>query len=1731
MSHSIPNNNLYEINTIYHVPYKNLRNHLVNKIYNNQINYYKSLSRSDLNKLINNYKNEYNNLIRTIKLNDNKVSEIKTKRYNRLLINLIAAKDYLNNTVQENDINLIDHTLINKYKDKVKVDYNNSELFNKDENNFYDNANSEYTKLINEVRKYHKIESISDLLEFSKDYYPQITFLNDKTNYSNSNFKKESIFKLIESFKKIDKAIEEFNDFIKYFENGNTISTVQFNEILENIKEMSILFKYYHITDVTKEQLYPIHAIYYIGYSDEFNNMLFEDFNDKLQLFKKENKNIKDDTFMIFRYYYENDVNKYHDTPLNDTNYLSPENILSGKSMKETLEETGKSQGSDSEITSYEEPIANEIYSFEFFNIYETSLNDMNNILKEMDIDYDDSKSSGIRELTRINNNVSKIRINREGQLFTYKINTQAFKDYFGDYQYNIIIKYLNRLQIFEEFNASRVEYNYNCLIYAIFVWFRDNINEEFAKKICLDLMCFNFSRFVTLKDITVINKYFRDNVKYLGKRYKIKIYRQNDVLQQVKANCKDDEKVDYYIPIVLLETEKMNKIEINHFMLYERIDLKEYKLSDKDKEKLLKAVNKLKSKNSKNNNWTYLNSYMLVKYLLENEDYNFFIPFTFEEINEILDEKDELKNKIKEKELYQMINEMSNYDISILQEKAFKKVKNIINSKFNNKKFDDVNEFISEVVLNNKNYEYLCFYDFESSTHEKDCHKAYMVCYSIIKFPKKILSEDELKEFIKDFNKNYKIITIHGYSNNSKSKDNDNNLRKDCAERFLKAIPDKTLCYAHNVKYDLSFFDYSKIDIEESCEKDGNLYSRDIIFEGKQITFKDSYKLITSKLSEFPDMFALGDIQKEVFPYNFYTIDNLNKYKNINFKLDSKEFKEIENDLIQGFNEINQDKKNKAYNEFREIIKNKFNGIFNMRRYSKFYCERDVELLFKGLISMRTYVYKITSLDCLKYLTISTIAHRHMINNVYTKTNKRQDDKILEFSEDLYTTSGILNQYIQSSVWGGVCTSYENSKILVKRVVSDFDAVSLYTSAMKRLYIVTGKCKKFSNNELDMINESMNIDGIYNNKNCWLLKNTNSEKENDRNKINMYIITIRIKDSKKKRSNPRIVVKNEMIGPKIKKYPNLPVGNIMVNVDKNADLNDYKYKYYYVNECIVTIDNIMLEDYIKYHDIEFEVLAGVYWKDNNKISLLDCFLNYSTKIKHSNNINEESLECSVLKNTLDNKLNDKPESKTSSSSALKNFYEDVVNRYEEIRENIKKLVKGSKRIEDLSKTNQNKIRNEYKKIEKIKDEINELDEIIGDTHSSKHIKIQEVMQQLFDARLKYKNESNPLEKVIKLLLNSVYGKTIQKPTTKKINYIRLISKNVIDLKEKPEHTQKYIIREYNKFTSNYISNLKDKYYNNQITKDEYKSKMNSLDKIVNISKDLIFSSYYSPVLSFLENNKNKIIGMDKINNNMYRIETIEQIENHKSFNHVGVQILSMSKRIMNEVICTAQDLKFNVYYQDTDSIHIEYKNIPELAKEFKIKYGRDLIGKGLGQFHSDFDPCKIKNGSKPEITLSKLLIINGKKNYIDVKFNPACYFKKFDIDKDFNICLDKVINEELDVIENIIDNYHIRMKGVNKTGVIATSEELNISFEELYLRIFNNNGINFNLSKAKPSFQFTKYLTVINKELERFIKTEGNRIIFNDKDSQDGIPIYDNEWNRNNVEVDINGIIKNSMF
>ena len=87
-----------------------------------------------------------------------------------------------------------------------------------------------------------------------------------------------------------------------------------------------------------------------------------------------------------------------------------------------------------------------------------------------------------------------------------------------------------------------------------------------------------------------------------------------------------------------------------------------------------------------------------------------------------------------------------------------------------------------------------------------------------------------------------------------------------------------------------------------------------------------------------------------------------------------------------------------------------------------------------------------------------------------------------------------------------------------------------------------------------------------------------------------------------------------------------------------------------------------------------------------------------------------------------------------------------------------------------------------------------------------------------------------------------------------------------------------------------------------------------------------------------------------------YRVKIHKSINKHFNYASCGVEILSMSKRIMNEVMCLAEDKGLKISYQDTDSLHIDYEHVEILKKEFTDKYGREIEGKYLGEFHVDFD-------------------------------------------------------------------------------------------------------------------------------------------------------------------------------
>jgi len=139
-----------------------------------------------------------------------------------------------------------------------------------------------------------------------------------------------------------------------------------------------------------------------------------------------------------------------------------------------------------------------------------------------------------------------------------------------------------------------------------------------------------------------------------------------------------------------------------------------------------------------------------------------------------------------------------------------------------------------------------------------------------------------------------------------------------------------------------------------------------------------------------------------------------------------------------------------------------------------------------------------------------------------------------------------------------------------------------------------------------------------------------------------------------------------------------------------------------------------------------------------------------------------------------------------------------------------------------------------------------------------------------------------------------------------------------------------------------------------------------------------------------------------------------------ESFNmcHVGCAILSMSKRIMNEVQNTASDNNLPIYYQDTDSIHMNNNQVEILEQKYYEKYNRVLTGKDLGQFHVDFNMK-----ADVESIVARRSIFLGKKAYID-----------------------ELIGYDKDGKEYI--EYHQRMKGINDIALSAKAKEYGNPFE-----------------------------------------------------------------------------------
>ena len=349
------------------------------------------------------------------------------------------------------------------------------------------------------------------------------------------------------------------------------------------------------------------------------------------------------------------------------------------------------------------------------------------------------------------------------------------------------------------------------------------------------------------------------------------------------------------------------------------------------------------------------------------------------------------------------------------------------------------------------------------------------------------------------------------------------------CIKKFLNSLTANSLLIAHNAGgYDSTFITKFLYQYSEICRQNDVLSCRGKYFNNftKQkyhIKIKDSLKLINMKLMDFPKCFFPKDAKlysKEVMPYKLYTESNITKkYVEINEAIDVLKKQGSSNKDIEHFKE-NITKWNLTKNNKFDIIK-----------YATIYCERDVYILRRGYETFREWMFKLTTYDIDNVITLASLSDKNL--------------KRLRCYDGVYELSGIPQKFIMKCVVGGRCMTRCNQRFKSTKIIQDFDAVSLYPSAMSRMGFLKGVPKVINQDELSY-EQLQQYDGFF----------------------------------------------VEVIATGIKTYRDFP---LLSYLDEKTGVRDF------TNDVVgktFFLDKTMFEDAVKFQGITFEIKRGYYFNE-----------------------------------------------------------------------------------------------------------------------------------------------------------------------------------------------------------------------------------------------------------------------------------------------------------------------------------------------------------------------------------------------------------------------------------------------------------------------------------------------------------------------------------------------------
>ena len=184
-----------------------------------------------------------------------------------------------------------------------------------------------------------------------------------------------------------------------------------------------------------------------------------------------------------------------------------------------------------------------------------------------------------------------------------------------------------------------------------------------------------------------------------------------------------------------------------------------------------------------------------------------------------------------------------------------------------------------------------------------------------------------------------------------------------------------------------------------------------------------------------------------------------------------------------------------------------------------------DCKLLMDGYNVFRSWMLDHTELDVDYFITIQSLASSFMLKS--------------GCYDNVYQVSGVLQQYISRCVVGGRVMTANNKQYHVKKKIADFDACSLYPSAM---YFMLGFL--------------MGLPKILNNKDYIFLEQQDG-----------YFIRIKI--------------------IKLNKHLDFPLTS---KINEETGVRDFTNS---MENEIIYIDKVGLEDLITFHQAEFEIIDG----------------------------------------------------------------------------------------------------------------------------------------------------------------------------------------------------------------------------------------------------------------------------------------------------------------------------------------------------------------------------------------------------------------------------------------------------------------------------------------------------------------------------------------------------------